>query len=323
MAKKIFIDGKVGTTGLRIFERLADREDIILLTLSEEERKNLESRKKIINESDVTILCLPDVAAIEAVSLVENENTVIIDASTAHRTNKDWIYGFSQVEESQEKKLSEGKRIAVPGCHASGYIALIKPLIDQGIIPKNLPLSGISITGYSGGGKEMIHDYEGDSSETNQVRGCQKYQAPRHYALGQTHKHLKEIQAITGLVVTPILEPIVAPFYSGMLLTIGLYKEQLCEGYTLEDVKKVYQKQYHSELVQYVENLDDGGFLSADKMSGYDNMLITIHGNEDRFVLTALYDNLGKGASGAAVEALNMVLGVEQTRSLNIREFGI
>ena len=311
MKKKIFIDGRAGTTGLRIYERLEEREDIELIVLSDDERKDPEARKRALNEADVAFLCLPDDAARESVSFIENENTVVIDTSTAHRTLEGWCYGFPELSESFEAKLKTAKRIAVPGCHASGFIALVYPLVEKGIISPDALLTCHSITGYSGGGKKMIAEYE--SEERSEL-----FDAPRQYALGQTHKHLKEMKAITGLSSEPIFCPIVSDFYSGMTVTVPIFASQLNEGFTADDIKNLYAEKYNTELVEYVENADDGGLISGAKLSRKDSMKITVAGNSDRILLIAMYDNLGKGASGAAVECLNYVLGAEKTEGLDI-----
>ena len=308
---KVFIDGSAGTTGLRIYERLGAREDITLITLPEEKRKDPAARREAINASDVTFLCLPDDAARESVSLVTNPDTVIIDTSTAHRTLDGWAYGFPELSASHAEKLISSKRIAVPGCHASGFIALVYPLIEAGIINKDEKLTCHSITGYSGGGKKMIADYESD--ELDPLLG-----APRQYALTQTHKHLKEMQAITGLENAPIFCPIVSNFYSGMEVTVPLFKEQLNNGFTVEDIKAAYKEKFTGPLVSYVEDITENGFISAAGLSGKDSMQVTVAGNEDRILLIARYDNLGKGASGAAVECLNIATGNNKTLSLEI-----
>ncbi len=307
--KKIFIDGKAGTTGLRIYERLEARDDIELITLSDEERKDPEARKRALNESDIAFLCLPDDAARESVSFVENDRTVIIDTSTAHRTAEGWTYGFPELSGELAAALPSAKRIAVPGCHASGFIALVYPLIEKGIIDKSALLTCHSITGYSGGGKKMIGEYESDE------RPCE-FDAPRQYALGQKHKHLKEMKAITGLENEPIFCPIVSDFYSGMTVTVPLFASQLNDGYTAEDIKAAYAEKYTSELVKYIGKADESGLVSGGKLSERDSMQIAVEGNEERILLIAMYDNLGKGASGAAVECLNVVLGVDKTAGL-------
>ena len=311
MKKKIFIDGRAGTTGLRIYERLEKREDIELITLSDDERKDVGARKRALNECDVAFLCLPDEAARESVSLIENDRTVVIDTSTAHRTLDGWTYGFPELDESIENALPTAKRIAVPGCHASGFISLVYPLIEKGILPTDALLTCHSITGYSGGGKKMIAEYEAENRSP-------LYDAPRQYALGQTHKHLKEMKAITGLCNEPVFCPIVSDFYSGMTVTVPLFASQLNDGYTAEDIKAAYAERYNTELVSYVENADESGLVSGAKLSRKDSMQVSVAGNADRILLIAMYDNLGKGASGAAVECLNFVLGVEKTTGLEI-----
>ena len=309
--KKVFIDGSVGTTGLRIYERLSERKDIEIILLSEEERKDPAARKKALNESDISFLCLPDDASREAVSLIENENTVIIDTSTAHRTLDGWCYGFPEISDEIDKKLSTAKRIAVPGCHASGFIALVKPLIDNGIINSSELLTCHSITGYSGGGKKMIADYN-DSDRSSLL------DAPRQYGLTQQHKHLKEMKAITGLENEPIFCPIVSDFYSGMMVTVPIFASQLKDGTTVDDIKNIYRNKYDSNIVKYIEKIDDDGFISAGKLKTTDAMQITVCGNQDRILLIAVYDNLGKGASGAAVECMNVVLGTDKSCALDI-----
>ena len=309
--KKIFIDGKAGTTGLRIYERLADRNDVSLILLSDEERKDPAARKKALNECDIAFLCLPDDAAREAVSMVENPDVVVIDASTAHRTDAGWSYGFPELSKSFEEKIYSSKRIAVPGCHASGFIALVYPLINAGILNKDVLLSCHSITGYSGGGKKMIADYQ-DADR----KALLDY--PRQYGITQQHKHLKEMKHVTGLDDAPAFSPIVADFYSGMEVTVPLFAKNLNEGYTVEDIKAVYKSTYNSNIVKYVESVDDAGFLSAGILSGKDSMAITVCGNNERFILVAVYDNLGKGASGAAVECMNMVMGEAPEKGLVI-----
>ncbi len=305
--KKVFIDGSAGTTGLRIAERLAGRKDIQMITLSEETRKDLAARKQALNEADIAFLCLPDDAAREAVSLIENDTTVVIDASTAHRTLPDWAYGFPELSKAHEKTLKSSKRIAVPGCHASGFIALVYPLVEAGLLPKEALVTCHSITGYSGGGKKMIAEYEGEDRP-------RALDAPRQYGLTQTHKHLKEMQAKTGLATPPAFCPIVSDFYSGMVVTVPLFKAQLAGG--VEDIKEIYRKKYAGKLVQFVEAIDENGFLSGVKLAGTDGMQIGVAGNEERILLLAAYDNLGKGASGAAIECMNMVLGVDETTGL-------
>lgn len=311
MIKKVFIDGSAGTTGLRIVERLEGRSDIELIKLSEEKRKDAAARKEALNNADIAFLCLPDAAAIEAVSMIENDKTVVLDTSTAHRTNTDWAYGFPELSESAEEKVITSKRIAVPGCHASGFIALIFPLVEKGIINAEILLSCFSLTGYSGGGKKMIAEYE----------DCEKEEllnAPRQYGLSQTHKHLPEMKKITGIENAPVFIPVVDDYYSGMEVTVPLFASQLNDGYSVEDVKAVYKEKYQGPIVKYVDNFDENGFVSANKLSFKDAMEISVSGNSDRILLIARYDNLGKGASGAAIECMNLVLGTDRTQGLEV-----
>ena len=307
--KKIFIDGKAGTTGLRIYERLGGRSDIEMITLPEAYRKDENARRDALNRADVAFLCLPDVAAKEAVSMVENPNTVVIDTSTAHRTNPEFTYGFPELSPVFEEKIRNSKRIAVPGCHASGFIALVYPLIEEGILSPKAKLTCHSVTGYSGGGKKMIEEYESEGRDF--LLG-----APRQYGLTQEHKHLKEMKAVTGLESAPIFCPIVSDFYSGMVVTVPLFKEDIC--IPAKELASLYRKRYCGPVVSYTENISENGFISGAGLSGKDGMQISVLGNDDRILLVARYDNLGKGASGAAVENLNIVLGLEKTLGLEL-----
>lgn len=309
--KKVFIDGSAGTTGLRIRERLLRRADIKLLTLPEELRKDAEARRAALNAADIVFLCLPDAAAVEAVSMVENDRTVVIDASTAHRTDPAFAYGFPELGEDFAKKIKTAKRIAVPGCHASGFIALVYPLVQSGILPRGALLSFHSVTGYSGGGKSMIEAYEGAERDG-------LLSAPRQYALGQTHKHLPEMQAVTGLLSAPVFSPIVSDFYSGMVVTLPLFSAQLLPGKTVADIRAAYAALYRGPVVRYAEGADESGFLSAAHLSEKDTMEISVFGNEERILAVARYDNLGKGASGAAVECMNIVMGADPCEALEL-----
>lgn len=310
--KKIFIDGRAGTTGLRIDERLNGRNDVELITLPEESRKNIEARRQALNSCDIAFLCLPDNASRESVSLVESSDVVLIDTSTAHRTDSAWAYGFPELSDALCDKIRTSHRIAVPGCHASGFIALVYPLIESGLISPNQGLTCHSLTGYSGGGKTMIADYENENRNV-------LLNAPRQYGLTQQHKHLKEMKTITGLSYEPIFCPIVAPFYSGMEVTVPLFGKDLLNGADMAAIKEVYQKKYSGPFVTYKENISERGFISAGAFSGLDTMEVTVEGNEDRILLIARYDNLGKGASGAAVECLNLVLGCDPTTGLTVK----
>ena len=265
----------------------------------------------MLNSCDVAFLCLPDEAARESVSLITNPNVIVIDASTAHRTLDGWAYGFAELSSEHENNIKNGKRIAVPGCHASGFIALVYPLIKEGLISKDTLLTCTSITGYSGGGKKMIEEYQ--SIDMNSL-----LLSPRQYGLTQNHKHLKEMKHVTGLNNAPAFSPIVSNFYSGMVVSVPLFSNWLLEGKTIEDVKEVYKKYYNGPIVNYKENVDENGFMAGNKLSFNDGMEISVCGNEERLLLVARYDNLGKGASGAAIECMNIALGREKTSGLVI-----
>ncbi len=304
---EVFVDGSAGTTGLRIFERLKNRADVELITLSEELRKDVSARRDAINSADVVFLCLPDAAAVEAVSLVENNNTVIIDTSTAHRTSDGWAYGFPEISGLREK-IKSSKRIANPGCHASGFISLAAPLVQGGLIKKDALLSCFSLTGYSGGGKKMIADYDENGAALL---------APRMYGLSQQHKHLPEMAKICGLDTAPVFSPIVSSYYAGMLVTVPLFANQV--EATLDEIKKYYAAYYTGDVIKFADSPDENGFLSAGTLSGDDGMQIGVFGNGDRITLVSRFDNLGKGASGAAIQNMNIVLGVDETTGLNLR----
>ena len=305
---KVFIDGSAGTTGLRIYERLADRKDLELLILTGEERKNNDARRRMLSQADIAFLCLPDAAAIEAVSLIDNDHVAVIDTSTAHRTADGWAYGFAELTGYREK-IASSKRIANPGCHASGFIALAAPLVENGLIARDALLTAHSLTGYSGGGKKMIADYESDGRDA-------LLDAPRQYGLTQKHKHLPEMAKICGILNDPVFCPIVAPYYSGMEVTIPLFASQL-KG-TIADVAELYKSYYKNGLVRYAESDTEGGFYSAGALSGRDDMEVTVCGNDERILLIARFDNLGKGASGAAIQNMNILLGVNESTGLII-----
>lgn len=305
---KVFIDGSAGTTGLRIADRLALRKDIELVRLPEELRKDPNARADAINGADIVFLCLPDAAAIEAVALVQSEKVKIIDTSTAHRTDANWTYGFPELS-GLRQKIAASKRIANPGCHASGFVALIAPLVQAGIVPADLPLCSFSLTGYSGGGKKMIAEYEA-ADRSFLLKG------PRQYALTQQHKHLKEIVKLCGISSTPVFCPIVADFYSGMEVTVPLFANTI--NGSAHQIRQLYREYYPQGLVRYCDDPDGDGMLSAAAYSGRDDMQVSVHGNEERILLTARFDNLGKGASGAAIQNMNILLGIDETTGLNV-----
>ena len=301
---KVFIDGSAGTTGLRIRERLAARRDIELITLSEDVRKDISARRDALNAADIAFLCLPDAAAIEAVSLIENPDTAVIDTSTAHRTAEGWVYGMAELQ-GQRERIAGSKRVANPGCHASGFIALIAPLVKAGILGRDALLGCFSLTGYSGGGKKMIAEYEA-ADRSPLLKG------PRQYGLSQQHKHLKEMAAVCGLDHLPGFSPIVADFYSGMEVSVQLFNRDI------KEIKSAYKALYQGPVIQFMDEADEGGFMSAAAYSGRDDMEITVHGTDERVLLTARFDNLGKGASGAAIQNMNLLMGADETEGLVI-----
>lgn len=315
MKTKIFIDGSEGTTGLRIYERFQGRDDIELLRIDPLLRKDADERKKMINESDVTFLCLPDAAARESVSLVENESVTIIDASTAHRTEKGWAYGFPELSGQHRKAVQTSRRIAVPGCYATGFISIVYPLVAGGILPQDYPVTSFALSGYSGAGKKTIAVYESEDRPAEFASG-------REYALTQQHKHLKEMQHVTGISRTPLFSPIIDDYYSGMLVSVPLYVDLLKEIMSPESLLEYYAGYYEDEQMIQVSAKDDptaaGGFLAGNSLSGWDGLKLYVTGNEQRIVVSAQFDNLGKGASGAAIQCLNIKLGCEETKGLNL-----
>lgn len=315
MKTKVFIDGSEGTTGLRINERFQKRDDIELLKINPELRKDPEERKKMINASDITFLCLPDVASKESVSLVENDDVVIIDASTAHRTEEGWAYGFPELSEGHKDAIKNGKRIAVPGCYATGFISLVYPLIAGGILPKDYPVSSFALSGYSGAGKKTIAAYESEDRP-------KQLSAGREYALTQQHKHLKEMKAITGLERTPLFSPIIDDYYSGMVVSVPLFTDMLEKKVTPEELLKYYAEYYKGQEFIEVSAAGDeiaaSGFLAGNEKSGWDGLKIYVTGNEERIVVSSQFDNLGKGASGAAIQCMNIVLGCDAAKGLDL-----
>lgn len=302
---KVFIDGREGTTGLRIEQRLSVRSDIELLTIDPSLRKDSATRARLLNQADVAFLCLPDAASIEAVSLIDNPNTIVIDASTAHRTLHGWAYGLPELSPEHRKNIMHGKRIAVPGCHASGFLALAYPLILSGLLPKNYPIACHSVTGYTGGGKSMISEYESSDRDIS-------LDSPRQYGLSQEHKHLREMVTVSGLTLTPIFMPIVADFPQGMVVTLPLHKALLNGN---PDIMAILTAHYqHQPMIKVLDH--SASFLPANALAGRDDMEIAVHGHQERIVLTARFDNLGKGASGAAIQCMNIALGLPEQESL-------
>lgn len=315
MAVKVFIDGSEGTTGLRIFERFEGRDDLELMKIDGDKRKDPSERAKMINSSDITFLCLPDDASRESVSLVTNENVKIIDTSTAHRTEAGWTYGFPELVKGQRQAIKNSNRIAVPGCYATGFISLARPMIESGIMPSDYPVSSFAVSGYSGAGKKAIAVYESDEKP-------QDFNSPREYALSQQHKHLKEMTKISGLSRTPLFSPIVDDYYSGMFVSIPLYADMLSKKVTPADVYEMFKNYYAGEkfinVMEFGSEKETNGFIAANVRSGWDGLDIFVTGNDERILLTSRFDNLGKGASGAAVQCMNILLGVDEAKGLNL-----
>jgi N-acetyl-gamma-glutamyl-phosphate reductase len=311
---KVFIDGQEGTTGLNIARRLAGRTDIILLSIEESLRKDAQEKKRRMQEADVTILCLPDEAAREAVALAEGTKTRILDASTAHRTADGWAYGFPELSPAHREAIQKSSRVSVPGCHASGFVSLVYPLVKAGVLPADYPIVCLSVTGYSGGGKKMIAQYESKERPL-------EFGSPRQYGLSQTHKHLPEMQKVCGLFDPPVFNPIVADFYEGMMVSVPLYTRLLKGAPGLKAVHALFEAHYQFEKLVRVlppsAQEDMGGFLAANTLAGKDVLEIMIGGNDLRLTLTARFDNLGKGASGAAVQNMNLMLGYDETNGLH------
>ncbi len=305
---KIFIDGSNGTTGLEIYNRLLERDDIELLSLPEEERKNLSSRKKMVENSDLSILCLPDQASEDLVIEVQDKGR-ILDASTAHRTNPQWVYGLPELRPKQRQRIASSSRVCVPGCHASGLILIVRPLVERGILNLESTLNCFSLTGYSGGGKTMIKDYE--------EMGATSLRSPSQYSLSQNHKHLPEMKAMSNLLKTPIFIPVVANYYRGMIVTIPLQEELFNQQIGKKDLVRIYKDYYNKEDLIEVKEYHDL-MIYGDEKAGNDDLDIYIYGSQENPVVAAVYDNLGKGASGAAVQCMNLMLGIKEDRGLFI-----
>jgi N-acetyl-gamma-glutamyl-phosphate reductase len=313
MAYRAFVDGQEGTTGLRIHEYLAQRDDIEVLRIDADKRKDAAERARLLNAADVAFLCLPDAAAKEAAALVTNPNTCLIDASTAHRTAPGWAFGLPELAPSQRQLIRDSKRISNPGCHASAFILLLRPLVDAGLVPPGLPISASSITGYSGGGKKMIEQYE--------AGGDARLDAPRPYALGLGHKHVPEMTAHTGLATKPIFLPIVGKFYKGLTVSVHLHLSQLSAGATPESVQAAFEKRYAGERFVRVMPLRDAptledGFFDVQACNDTNRVDIFVFANDHQLILMGRLDNLGKGASGAAVQSMNVHLGVDESKGL-------
>ncbi len=312
--KKVFIDGSAGTTGLRIFDRLHRRTDIQLLTLPESERKLESSRKRLLNEADVVFLCLPDDAAREAVALAGDADVRIIDASTAHRTNPDWAYGFPELSAAHREKIRTSGRVAVPGCYASGFAAIIYPLVQNGIIPADYPVFAYATSGYSGAGKKAIAVYESGEKPF-------EFNSPRQYALSQQHKHLPEMQAVSGLSNKPMFNPIICDYFSGMVVSVPIQTRTLANAVTAAQVHEMYRKHYDgAKMVEVMPHMSleeqKSFFLASNTLSGQNKLQVHVFGDDEQMLLCARLDNLGKGASGAAVQCLNIMMGIDETTGL-------
>ena len=307
---KIYIDGQEGTTGLKILERFKNRNDIELLRIAEDKRKDNEERKKMINSSDFTFLCLPDAAAKEAVAMAD-ERVRIIDASTAHRTNPEWAYGFPELGNDFREKIQKSNRVAVPGCYASGFISMVYPLVKLGIMPADYPVSVHAVSGYSGAGKKAIAVYESADRP-------KEYDSPRQYALTQQHKHLPEMQKICGLEYAPTFNPIVCDYFSGMVVSLPIHTRLLTKKYSADDVREALSEYYANSYFVKIMPQDEpsDGFIGANNLSGTNFMEIFVNGNDDRLIICSRLDNLGKGASGAAVQCLNIMMGIDEKTGL-------
>ena len=314
MAYKIFIDGKEGTTGLKIYERFAGRSDIEILQIDDEKRKDPAEKAKMINASDFTFLCLPDAASIESVALCTNPKTRIIDASTAHRTNPDWAYGFPELDKSFREKIISSNRVAVPGCYASGFVAIAYPLVKAGILPRDYPVVVHAVSGYSGAGKKAIAQYEAADRDKS-------LDSPRLYALTQSHKHLPEMKKIPGLDLEPVFNPYVCDYFQGMTVTVGLHSRLLSKKVSAKDIWQMFASHYDGcNFVKVAGFMGEGTlteqFIPANTLAGTNEMQVFVYGNDERIDITTRFDNLGKGASGAAVQCLNIMMGIDETTGL-------
>ncbi|RCX18324.1 N-acetyl-gamma-glutamyl-phosphate reductase [Anaerobacterium chartisolvens] len=316
MKHKIFVDGQEGTTGLKINERLNLRDDVIILKIDPQKRKDTSERKRLLNEADIVFLCLPDAAARESVSLVENDRTRIIDASTAHRTDDRWAYGLAELSAEHRKRIKSSMRVSVPGCFATGFNAAVYPLVKEGIIPSDYPLTCHSVSGYSGGGKKLIEQYE-DITENSE-----RLKSPRFYSLGLTHKHLPEMQKVCSLDFAPLFTPIVSCFYQGMSVAVPIMPRLLPKRLGAAELQEFFSDYYKNEhfirVMPYnAESNLDNGYLGAEECNGTNYLHLFVFGNDDRILLLSRLDNLGKGASGAAVQNMNIMLGIDEKKGLD------
>lgn len=314
MSVKVYIDGQEGTTGLKILERFEGRNDIEIIRISEEKRKDSAERARLINSADYVFLCLPDDASREAVSFVDNDHVRIIDASTAHRTNPDWAYGFPELSAEHREKITKSNRVAVPGCYASGFASIVYPLVNNGIIPADFPVFAYATSGYSGAGKKAIAVYEGEDKPF-------EFNSPRQYALSQQHKHLPEMKAVSGLEYTPMFNPIICDYFSGMVVSVPIQTRMLANAVTAEQVHAMYEKHYAgSKMVEVMPLMSmeeqKSFFLASNTLSGVNKLQVFVFGSDEQILLCARLDNLGKGASGAAVQCLNIMMGIDETTGL-------
>lgn len=306
---KVFIDGQAGTTGLQLKSKLQKHQQVQIIEIDDEKRKDKAERQRLLNSADVVFLCLPDAAAVEAVEMVTNPETVVIDASTAHRTAQGWAYGFAELSSAHREKIKHSKRIANPGCHATGFISLVYPLIACGIMPKSYPVTAHSITGYSGGGNKMIGEYESENRPY-------ELDSPRQYGLLQNHKHLPEMKKITGLEHEPVFNPIVSDYFCGMAVSVPLHTSLLDKKMTVDELKGFYEEYYSDSNFISVKQLPESGFISPVGLEGTNELVIYVGGNDERITLTAVFDNLGKGASSAALQNMNIAMGFDETTAL-------
>lgn len=311
---KVYIDGQEGTTGLKIMERFQGRNDIEIIRIDEDKRKDSAERARLINSADYVFLCLPDDASIEAVSFVDNDHVRIIDASTAHRTNPEWAYGFPELSDEHRKKIQSSNRVAVPGCYASGFASIVYPIVKNGIIPDDYPVFAYATSGYSGAGKKAIAIYEGADKPS-------EFDSPRQYALSQQHKHLPEMQAVSGLKFKPMFNPMVCDYFSGMVVSVPIQTRTLTKSVTAQQVHQMYVNHYQNAKMVEVMPLmsveeQKSFFLASNTLSGLNKLQIFVFGNDEQILLCARLDNLGKGASGAAVQCLNIMLGIDETTGL-------